>query len=159
VRIAEKQDELSIEIARIGWDANSGTTLVGGFILFLVGVLRSWALPGLPAVIAWSFPFLGAWLVWRGLASCFISTQIALTPTSGTVGWSLGPLSSFSEIKIETLEVESKPDDEGGVALSIAFVEPGGRERRVRLLRGYNAGECHQAAATLGAWIEKHRTP
>jgi hypothetical protein len=158
VHVVETDDNLSIEMARLGWDANSGSMLVGGFILLIVGLLRSWALPGLPAVITWAFPFLGAWLIWRGLASYFISTRIVLKPTGGTVDWSLGPLCSFSEINVGTLEVQRKLDDEGGVDLRIAFVEPRGKERIVRLLRNHSASECNQVAAALGAWIEKHRT-
>jgi hypothetical protein len=162
VRVVEKDDELSIETPRMGWDVDTGPRLVGGLILLLVGLLRSWVTslgaPDLPAMLVWYFPFLGAWLLWRGLVRGFVSTRICLAPTSGAVEWSLvGPLRSFVEIDICTLEVQSKRNDEAEVDMRLVFPEPQGKDRRIRILRGYGATECDQVASIIGAWIDKHR--
>ena len=119
--------------------------------------MTSLGVPDLPVVIVWYVPFLGAWLLWRGLIRSFVSMRIHLAPTIGSIDWWLGPFRSFSEIDIRTLQVQGKRDDELEVDLRLAFLEPRGKARRTRILRGYSATECDQVASAISAWIEKHR--
>jgi hypothetical protein len=164
VRVVEKHGELTIEIPRVGWDADTGPRVVGGVILLIVVLFRSWVtslgLPNLPPVLLFGpFPFLGAWLLWRGIERGFVSTRICLSPTGGSVEWTLvGPLRSFVEIDVRTLEVESKRNVMEQIDLRLTFLEPDGRDRRVRILRGHGTVDCDQVGSTIGAWINKHRS-
>ena len=162
VRMVEKDGELTIEIRRLGWGVDTGSRVVGGVILLLVVLFRSWVTslgaPNLsPVLLFWPFPFLGGWLLWRGIAGAFVSTRICLSPTRGSVERNLvGPLRSFIEIDVRTLEVESKRNVMEQTNLRLNFLEPDGRDRQIRILRGHGTTECDQVAATIGAWINKH---
>jgi hypothetical protein len=160
--MVEKDGDLTIEIRRLGWNVDTGSRVVGGVLLLLVALFRSWVTslgaPNLsPVLLFWPFPFLGGWLLWRGIAGGLVSTRICLSPTSGSVEWILvGPLRSLVEIDVRTLEVESKRTVMEQVDLRLNFLEPDGRDRQVRILRGHGTNECDQVAATIGAWINKH---
>ena len=164
VGMVEKDGELTIEVRRLGWGVDTGSRVVGGVILLLVVLLRSWVtslgLPNLsPVLLFWPFPFLGGWLLWRGIARGFVSTRIRLSPTGGSVEWILvGPLRLFIEIDVRTLEVESKRNVMEEVDLRLNFLEPDGRDRRVRILRGQGTTDCDRVASTIGGWINKHRS-
>jgi len=155
--VRHEDGRLSLDLPKVGWNGESGVVLVGGLLLLVLGLLRSWVFTigvSLPAVLFWAPPILGVFLVWRGLSRSFVATRIELARSESVVERRLGPFRSFSRIDVKSLRIEGARDNDGVGDLRLSFDTPGGVVRQRRVLRLRTSVEREQVASALITWLE-----